>query len=144
MPLFGERLSVPWGAWGIPGPSRCWLALWITPRTQRNVVPSNSRSPACAPSHKPPGPLAPDAAVRRAAVSALGRMGDTWSVTLLARALDRSKDPEECRAVESALIGLRGGAQTDRAIIAALNNSSGNTRATLISVIARREGPAAN
>jgi HEAT repeat protein len=88
--------------------------------------------------------LSPDAAVRRAAVSALGRMGDTWSVALLALALDRSKDPEECRAVESALIGLRGGAQTDRAIVAALNKSSGNTRATLISVLARREGPAVN
>jgi HEAT repeat protein len=85
-----------------------------------------------------------DAAVRRAAISALDRMGDTWCVTLLASALDRSKDPEECRAVEAALISLRGGAQTDRAIVAALNNSYGNTRASLISALARREGVAAN
>jgi HEAT repeat protein len=86
----------------------------------------------------------PDATVRRAAISALDHMGDTWCVTLLARALDRSKDPEECRAVESALISLRGGAQTDRAMAAALEKSSGNSRATLISALARREGAAAN
>jgi len=86
----------------------------------------------------------PDAAVRRAAISALGRMGDTWCVGLFARALDRSKDAEELRALESALISLSGGMQTDRAMVAALNESSGNTRATLISALARREGPAAN
>jgi HEAT repeat protein len=86
----------------------------------------------------------PDAAVRREAVSALGRMGNTWCVGLLARVLDRSEDPEERRAIESALISLAGGAQTDRAIVAALDKSAGNTRATLITAIARREGPAAN
>jgi HEAT repeat protein len=87
---------------------------------------------------------APDALVRRAAISALGRIGDTWGVALLAPALDRSKDPEESHAVESALISLRGGSQTDQAIVAALDKSSGNTRAVLISALARREGPAAN
>ena len=34
----------------------------------------------------------PDAGVRREAISALGRIGDTWCVALFARALDRSKD----------------------------------------------------
>ena len=87
---------------------------------------------------------APDAVVRRAAISALGRIGDTWGVALLTPALDRSKDPEESRAVESALIGLRGGSQTDQAIVAALEKSAGNTRAVLISALARREGRAAN
>jgi HEAT repeat protein len=87
---------------------------------------------------------APDAVVRRAAISALGRIGDTWGVALLAPALDRSKDAEESRVVESALISLRGGSQTDQAIVAALEKSSGNARAVLISALARREGPAAN
>jgi HEAT repeat protein len=86
----------------------------------------------------------PDATVRRAAISALGRMGDTWCVPVMAGALEDAKEPEERRALESALISLSGGVQTDRAIVAALQKSSGGTRATLISVIARREGPAAN
>ena len=86
----------------------------------------------------------PDAAVRRQAISALGRMGDAWCVPLFARALDRSKDAEERRALESALISLPGGAATDRAIVAALKKSSGNTRANLITALARREGAAAN
>jgi HEAT repeat protein len=86
----------------------------------------------------------PDAAVRRAAISALGRMGDAWCVPLFARTLDRSKDAAEGRALESALISLPGGAQTDSAVAAALKTSSGNTRAILITALARREGPAAN
>ena len=86
----------------------------------------------------------PHAAVRRAAISALGRMGNDWCVALFARALDHSKDAEEHRALESALVSLRGGVQTDRAIVAALKKSSGNTRATLISALAQRDGPAAN
>jgi HEAT repeat protein len=86
----------------------------------------------------------PDAAVRREAVSALGWMGNAWCVPLFARALDRAKDVEERRALETAFISLPGGAQTDQAIIAVLEKSSGNTRATLITAIARREGPAAN
>jgi HEAT repeat protein len=86
----------------------------------------------------------PDAAVRRAATSALGGMGNTWCVALLAYVLDHSKDPQESRAIASALISLRGGAQADRAIVAELNKSSGNTRATLITALARRQGPPAN
>ena len=86
----------------------------------------------------------PEATVRRAASDTLGHIGDTWCVTLFVGALERSKDAEERRALESALIDLRGGAQTDRAIVAALKKSSGNTRASLISALARRQGPAAN
>ncbi len=86
----------------------------------------------------------PDAVVRRAAINALGRMGDAWCVPLFMRVLDRSKDAEERRALESALISLPGDAQTDRAIVAALNKSSGDTRANFVAAIARREGPAAN
>jgi HEAT repeat protein len=87
---------------------------------------------------------AADAAVRRAAIMALGRVGDASSVHLLAGALANSDDPEERRAVESALIGLGGGALVDKAIIAELKKSSANTRVSLIGVIARRQGPAAN
>ena len=86
----------------------------------------------------------PDVAVRRAAITALGRMGNAWCVDLFARALDRSKDAEERRTLESALIDLPGRTQTDRAIVAAMRRSSGNTRATLITALARREGPSAN
>ncbi len=85
-----------------------------------------------------------EAVVRRAAIGALGRMGDTWSVTPLARALAQARDAEERRAIESALIRLRGGGPTDMAITAALKESSGNTRADLITVLARRQGPVAN
>lgn len=86
----------------------------------------------------------PDAGVRRAAISALGRMGNAWCVAPFTRTLDRSKDPEERRAIESALVSLPGGPQTDRAIVAALKDSSGSTRANLLTALARREGPAAN
>ena len=86
----------------------------------------------------------PDATVRRAAIGTLGRIGDTPCVPLLVGALDQSKDAEERRALESALISLRGGTQTDSALVAALQKSSGNTRANLVSALARRQGPAAN
>ena len=86
----------------------------------------------------------PHAAVRREAIDALGRIGGTWCVPLFARALASSTDTDERRAIQSALIVLLGGGQTDRAIIAALKNSSGGTRALLVTAIARREGPTAN
>jgi hypothetical protein len=63
---------------------------------------------------------------------------------LFVRALNQSKDTVERRALESALISLRDDAETDSAIVAALKESSGNTRASLITALARRQGPAAN
>jgi HEAT repeat protein len=86
----------------------------------------------------------PQAAVRREAIDALSRIGKSWCVPLLARALANSTDADESRAVESALVVLPGGEQTDRAIITALKKTSGNTRALLVTAIARREGPVAN
>ena len=86
----------------------------------------------------------PHAAVRREAIDALGRIGGPWCVPLFARALAGSTDADERRAIQSALIVLPGGGQTDRAIISALKKSSGGTRALLVTAIARREGPAAN
>jgi len=87
---------------------------------------------------------APDTAVRRAALSALSRIGDTSAVPLFARALAGAVNADERRAVESALIGLGGGAPTDNAIIVELKKSSGNARVSLIAVLTRRQGPAAN
>jgi HEAT repeat protein len=86
----------------------------------------------------------PDAGVRRAAISALGRMGNAWCVPLFARALEHYKDAQERRALESALVSLPGGAQTDLAIASVLKQSSGDTRANLIAALAQRQGPAAN
>ena len=86
----------------------------------------------------------PHAAVRREAIDALSRIGSSWCVPLLARAQANSTDADEGRAIESALVVLPGGAQTDRAIIAALKNASGGTRALLVTAVARREGAAAN
>ena len=87
---------------------------------------------------------APDANVRRAAIVALGRVGEVSSVALFARALANSDDPEERRAIESALIVLSGGAPVDKAILSELKKGSSNTRVGLIAVLARRQGPAAN
>jgi hypothetical protein len=86
----------------------------------------------------------PHAAVRREAIDALGCIGGTWCVALFARTLDASTDADERRAIQSALIVLPGGAQTDRAIITALKKSSDGARALLVTAIARRQGPAAN
>jgi hypothetical protein len=65
-------------------------------------------------------------------------------VALFARALANSDDPEERRAIESALIGLSGGALVDKAILSELKKASSNGRVGLIAVLARRQGPAAN
>jgi HEAT repeat protein len=86
----------------------------------------------------------PNANVRRAAINALGSLGDQTSVPLLARALARSHDPEEGRSIEVALKQLRGGADTDSAIIAELVKASGEPRAHLIAALAPRQGRAAN
>ncbi len=87
---------------------------------------------------------APDPQVRRAAIAALGRVGDASSVALFARALANSDDPEERRAIEAALIGLSGGPPIDKAIVGELKQSSSTARACLIGVLARRQGPVAN
>jgi len=87
---------------------------------------------------------APHEDVRRAAIMALGRVGDDSSVAVLARALANSADPEERRAIESALIGLSGGSPTDKAIIDQLKGAASNSRVVLIAVLARRQGAAAN
>ena len=87
---------------------------------------------------------APDAAVRRAAITALGRIGDVSSVALFAQTLANSDEADEQRAIESALIELGGGAPINNAIIAELKKSSAHARVSLITVLIRRQGPAAN
>jgi HEAT repeat protein len=86
----------------------------------------------------------PKPAVRRAAIAALERMGDTSCVSPLARALANATDPDETRALESALAHLAGGMNTDKAIITELAQASPRARAGLLTALARREGPAAN
>jgi len=85
-----------------------------------------------------------DSGVRRASIGALGRIGDPSTVALFARSLARTGDPEERRSIEAALIGLKGGGQIDLAVAAELKKSSGSARASLIDVLARRQGSGAN
>ena len=87
---------------------------------------------------------APDSGVRRAAIVALGRVGDTSSVAVFAHAIASSTDPEEQRALQAALISLGGGAPVDRAVLHELQSASGNTRASLLTILARRQGAEAN
>jgi HEAT repeat protein len=86
----------------------------------------------------------PDTNVRCAAIMALGGVGDASSVAVFAHALANAADPEERRALELALIGLSGGSPTDKVIIRELKSASSNARISLITVLARRQGPAAN
>lgn len=85
----------------------------------------------------------PDPTVRRAAIAALGRLGDPYFVSLLARAAG-SGDAEEARVVETALVSLGGGAETDRRLVAELKNSLPKARVPLIAAVARRQGSGAN
>jgi HEAT repeat protein len=86
---------------------------------------------------------AADAAVRLVAVFALGKLDDASCVGLLAKALSNAQSPEERRAVELALAGLRGGAATDQALIAELRQASDVTKVSLFSILTRRGARAA-
>ena len=86
----------------------------------------------------------PNKTVRLAAIRALSRVGDASLVSMFVHALASSKTAEESRVTETALVNLRGGAATDKAITTQLKQCVGQARAGLISVLARRVGPAAN
>jgi HEAT repeat protein len=86
----------------------------------------------------------PESEVRLAAIEALSRIGDPAFVPLLARALGAAKTPAETRAIQSALVALRGGSKTDDIISTEIKHSGGETRARLIGALVRRAGPAAN
>lgn len=86
----------------------------------------------------------PHAEVRLAAVDALSQKGDPSFLSMLVRALTAAKSPAESRAIESALVVVPGGAQTDQTVTAALKRASGESRVGLIAVLARRAGADAN
>jgi HEAT repeat protein len=82
--------------------------------------------------------------VRLASIDALGHIGDSHTVGLLAGLLRKSPAAEETRAIESALVSVGGGTTTDDAVRSELKKSTGAARATLIDVYSQRLGPAAN
>jgi HEAT repeat protein len=86
----------------------------------------------------------PHKTVRLASVRALSGIGDASLVSIFARAMDSSKSAEESRAIETALVEMKGGVATDKAITTEAKGCSGKARAGFISVLARRVGPAAN
>jgi hypothetical protein len=80
--------------------------------------------------------------VSLAAIRALGRIGDASAVRVLARGLGGSL--EERQATESALVSLGGGDKTDVAVRVELKQATGTARASLVAVVALREGAEAN
>ena len=81
---------------------------------------------------------APAAAVRLAAITAAGSLGNASSVPLLSKALANATSPEERQAAEAALGILGGGEPTDLAIIDELKRAAAETKSPLISVLAKR------
>jgi HEAT repeat protein len=82
-------------------------------------------------------------AVRAAALSALGQVGDESSVKVLAEAAAAGKEPEQT-AARRALYSLRG-ANIDSAVVAAIGSSTGKTKSELIVASGERAiGSAAN
>jgi HEAT repeat protein len=79
-----------------------------------------------------------DAAVRRAAILAVGKLDDASAVAILAKVLASAKSREELQETAVALASLRGGDATDQALAAELRQYSGETKLLLMSVLARR------
>jgi len=86
----------------------------------------------------------PEPMVRRAAIVALGRMADPYFISLLTQAAAASSDPEEARAVEAAFVAMKGGAETDRQLIAQVKLAAPKARIVLIAALAQRLGAAAS
>ena len=86
---------------------------------------------------------ATDAAVRRAAIFAVGKIEDAKAVPVLAKALAGAKSPDELQEIEVALGRLHGGVATDEAIVVQLKRSSARTKVALFSALARRGARAA-
>lgn len=85
----------------------------------------------------------PEVQVRRAAITALGRMADPYFISLLVRAAGSAAEPDEARAIEAALAGMKGGADTDKQLTAQLKLAVPKARTVLIAVLVRRKGAAA-
>jgi HEAT repeat protein len=84
-----------------------------------------------------------NAAARRAALAAVGRLEDAAAVPLLVSALAGAAMAEDKAAAEQALACLRGGSVTDSAIAAAMRKAQGGERAAMIGLLARRGASAA-
>ena len=82
--------------------------------------------------------------VRCASATAIGHIGDSWYVPMLAHALSVAKSREEIHVIENAVVLLSGGGATDKAISEAISRSSGPAGAALMSAVIRRIGLAAN
>jgi HEAT repeat protein len=76
--------------------------------------------------------------VRLAAIEGIGKAGGPSNVEPLVDTLASAKEPQERSAIEKALINASGGAETDRAIVAAFEKSSTTAQSSLISVLAKR------
>jgi HEAT repeat protein len=81
---------------------------------------------------------AKNAAVRLAAIGAVGAVGDATSVPVLVKMLGGKPSDEERQAIESALVGLKGGEAVDRALGAQLRQDDAGAKALLVSVLGRR------
>jgi HEAT repeat protein len=81
---------------------------------------------------------AADSSVRLAAIAAVGSLEDASAVPLLSNALTNTKDATERRKIELALANLKGGSETDQAIIKQLRVSSADSERSLISALTRR------
>jgi HEAT repeat protein len=76
--------------------------------------------------------------VRIAAVMALGRLGDAATVPSLAEALTGAEDALERGAIEQSFVQLGGGPETDRALIARLDQRTQGFKGVLIAALAKR------
>jgi HEAT repeat protein len=76
--------------------------------------------------------------VRIAAIAALGHLGDAKTVPTLGEALAAAKDAPERAAIEQSLVRLRGGTETDRALIAQVRSTTPEPKNVLISALAKR------
>jgi HEAT repeat protein len=79
-----------------------------------------------------------DDAVRRAAIVAVGKLEGADAVPLLVKGMKNGKPPEELQEVETALVGLRGGVATDKAVVAELRHASAEAKVRLFTVLSRR------
>ncbi|MHB8520857.1 MAG: HEAT repeat domain-containing protein [Limisphaerales bacterium] len=86
---------------------------------------------------------AQDDTVRLAAIAAVGNLDDASAVPLLSKTLAHAKDAAERRKIELAFASLKGGLDTDQAIIAELKSSAPEAKRLLISTLARRQSHAA-
>lgn len=81
---------------------------------------------------------APDGSVRRAAIAAVGQLGDASSVPMLTKALGGVQDTAERQAIEAALAGLTGGEAVDKALAATLKQRAAIPHPPIIAVLGKR------